>query len=85
MGSRVTGWAVTLGVTRWSVEVGGSKSEATGPTDSESSVEGLCVLPRVTGAVGLGVGCFLEVKGWSSGVVGTLASGVLTDDLRVLP
>lgn len=85
MGSRVTGWAVTLGVTRWSVEVGGSKSGAIGPTDSESSVEGLYVLPRLTGAVGLEVGCVLEVKGWSSGVVGTLASGVLTDDLRLLP
>lgn len=76
---------MTLGVTRWSIEVEGSKSGATGPTDSQSSVEGLYVLPRVTRAVGLGVGCFLEVKGWSSGVVGTLDSGVLTEDLRVLP
>lgn len=64
--------------------MGGSKSGATGPTDSKPSVEGLCVLPRVTRAVGLGVGCFLEVEGWSAGIVETLASGVLTD-LRVLP
>jgi len=27
----------------------------------------------------------LEVEGWGSGTVGTVGSGVLTEDLRVLP
>jgi len=30
-------------------------------------------------------GWSLEVEGWSSGTVGTVGSGVLTEDLRVLP
>lgn len=76
---------VTSGMTRRSVEVRGSKSGAASPADSGPSVEDLHALRRVPRAGGLGTGWSGPAEGWLLGVMGILASGVLTEDLSVLP